>query len=57
MAVEDAFILSELLSDRRIGSVDDVPAALVAYDNVRRPRTQKLVQYSREYGILITINT
>ncbi|KAJ9496136.1 hypothetical protein H2202_008382 [Exophiala xenobiotica] len=52
MAVEDAFILSELLSDRRISSIDGIPAALVAYDNVRRPRTQKLVQYSRESGML-----
>jgi salicylate hydroxylase len=51
MAVEDAFILSELLSDACI-SQSDIPAALAAYDAVRRPRTQRLVQYSRESGTL-----
>jgi salicylate hydroxylase len=51
MAVEDAFILSELLSDT-CASQSDIPARLAAYDAVRRPRTQRLVQYSRESGML-----
>lgn len=51
MAVEDALILSELLSDNCV-SQRDIPAALTAYDAVRRPRTQRLVQYSRESGML-----
>jgi len=52
MAIEDAFILSELLSDSSVLSLNDVPSVLEAYDIVRRPRTQKLVQYSRESSML-----
>lgn len=52
MAVEDALILSEILSDQRTASVSDIPAVFAAYNTVRRPRTQRLVQHSRESGML-----
>ena len=52
MAVEDASILSELLSDPSVHSLDTIAAVFIAYDHVRRPRTQRLVQYSRESGML-----
>ena len=50
MAIEDAYILSELL-----GSIDDstgIEKAFKAYDAVRRERTQKVVSTSREAGTL-----
>lgn len=52
MAVEDAFVLSALLSDSRITSRKELLAALATYDKVRRPRTQRSVQYSRDNGCL-----
>ena len=52
MAVEDAFILSEVLSDPRTSSLDDIPTIFTAYNTVRWPRTQRLVQHSRECGML-----
>ncbi|QSZ29222.1 hypothetical protein DSL72_003734 [Monilinia vaccinii-corymbosi] len=45
-AIEDAFILSHLLGDCM--NVGDIEAALRAYDEVRRPRSQKVVSTSRE---------
>lgn len=50
MCIEDAFILSELLSQSNTKS--DLQKAFCAYDAVRRPRTQKLVKTSREAGML-----
>ncbi|RMZ68530.1 mannitol 1-phosphate dehydrogenase [Pyrenophora seminiperda CCB06] len=50
MCIEDAFILSELLSQAHTKS--DVQKAFCAYDAVRRPRTQNLVKTSREAGML-----
>ena len=45
MAVEDAYILSALLS--RVENAElDLEAMFVAYDEVRRPRTQRLVDTS-----------
>jgi salicylate hydroxylase len=52
MAVEDAFILSELLSDSEVKSIHDVPLVFSSYETMRLPRTQKLVQHSRESGYL-----
>jgi salicylate hydroxylase len=52
MAVEDAFILSELLSSPKIQSSMDISAVFAAYSNIRLPRTQRLVQHSRESGLL-----
>ena len=50
MCIEDALILSNVLKD--VDSVEDLERAFAAYDEVRRPRTQKLVQTSREAGTL-----
>ena len=44
MAVEDAFILSRLLAS--VDDVKDLVNAFAAYDQVRRPRTQRLVTSS-----------
>lgn len=52
MAIEDSLILSSLL-----GHADSVAAAklaLKAYDAVRRERTQRVVESSRETGIIRT---
>lgn len=52
-AIEDAHVLAELLSDSRVSSVDDVVAAFKAYDDIRRPRSQRVVTSSKENaGIL-----
>ncbi|MFF0265599.1 FAD-dependent oxidoreductase [Kribbella sp. NPDC004536] len=46
-AIEDAGALY-----RHLGSTNDLPAALIAYDAERRPATTKLVQRSRSLGRL-----
>lgn len=51
-AMEDAFIMSELLADVRIKRPTDIPAAFRAYDAVRRPRSQQVVTTSRAAGEL-----
>lgn len=51
IAVEDALILSEILSDPRTSSLHDIPAVFAANNSVRRPRTQRLIQHSRESGM------
>ncbi|KAF2104630.1 FAD/NAD(P)-binding domain-containing protein [Rhizodiscina lignyota] len=48
MAMEDAFVLGNLFGE--LTDADEMPALLMAYDAVRRPRTQTLVQYSRRSG-------
>lgn len=45
MAIEDAMILSRLLG--AVNSAADLEAAFKAYDAVRRPRSQRLVESSR----------
>lgn len=50
MAMEDSFIVSSLLA--KITGVSDISAAFKAYDEIRRPRSQKLVKTSREAGRL-----
>lgn len=52
MSIEDSMILSTLLgrSESRTESI----AALKAYDEVRRPRTQRIVESSRVMGWLAT---
>jgi len=50
MCVEDCYILSELLAETT--SVKALEKAFKAYDEVRRPRSQKLVKESREAGML-----
>jgi salicylate hydroxylase len=50
MAIEDAYILSNLLAD--VNDSKHIEAAFKAYDAIRRPRSQKLVTTSRECGQL-----
>lgn len=50
MCVEDALILSILLKEVR--GVEDFERAFKAYDEVRRPRSQKNVATSKEAGML-----
>ncbi|KAK6211793.1 hypothetical protein LQW54_005652 [Pestalotiopsis sp. IQ-011] len=52
MSIEDTLILSTLLS--RAKTPKDATAALKAYDQVRRPRTQRIVESSRGTGLIIT---
>ncbi|KAF1951394.1 mannitol 1-phosphate dehydrogenase [Byssothecium circinans] len=50
MGIEDAWILSELLAE--VDTVDDLAKVFRAYETVRRPRDLKLVETSREAGIV-----
>jgi salicylate hydroxylase len=50
MCVEDCYILSELLGEAR--GVEELERVFKAYDEVRRPRALKLVETSREGGML-----
>lgn len=51
MSIEDSLILSTLLgrSKTRIEAL----TALKVYDRVRRPRTQRIVESSRETGLIV----
>lgn len=51
-AIEDAFVLSRLLGE--VKNTGEIPAALKAYDTVRRPRSQKLVQNSAKAMAMYT---
>jgi salicylate hydroxylase len=50
MCIEDCYILSELLAE--VTSAEGLEKAFRAFDEVRRPRTLKLVETSREAGML-----
>lgn len=52
MAIEDSLILSTLLGASRIPS--EAVTALRVYDQVRRPRTQRVVESSRVTGDIMT---
>ncbi|KAF2011831.1 salicylate hydroxylase [Aaosphaeria arxii CBS 175.79] len=52
MSIEDSFILATLLG--RSTTRNDALAALKAYDQVRRPRTQRIVESSRITGSILT---
>ncbi|KAJ5154711.1 uncharacterized protein N7500_010150 [Penicillium coprophilum] len=54
-AIEDAHVLAELLSDSRVGSVDGVVAAFKAYDDIRRPRSQRVVTSSKENADILCL--
>ncbi|CAG8898759.1 unnamed protein product [Penicillium egyptiacum] len=54
-AIEDAHVLAELLSDSRVGSVHDVVAAFKAYDDIRRPRSQRVVTSSKENADILCL--
>ncbi|KAJ5211579.1 uncharacterized protein N7498_003225 [Penicillium cinerascens] len=54
-AIEDAHVLSELLGDSRVKSAEDVVAAFKAYDETRRPRSQRVVTSSKENAYLLCL--
>ena len=53
-AIEDACVLSALFE--KVSSPANIPKALAAYDQVRRPRAQKIVSTSREAGLLTSMS-
>lgn len=50
MCVEDSYIMSKLLGE--VQDKKDIAKAFAVYDQVRRSRSQKLVETSREAGML-----
>lgn len=54
-AIEDAHVLAELLSDEHVMRARDVGAAFKAYDEIRRPRSQKVVTTSKEAASLLCL--
>lgn len=54
-AIEDAHVLAELLGDARIQSTRQAVAAFKAYDEVRRPRSQRVVTTSKENAYLLCL--
>ena len=51
-AIEDAMILRTLLAS--IQRPEQLDGALLAYDEVRRPRTQRIVESSRATGMIMS---
>ena len=49
-AIEDALVLATLLA--KVTDPNQIPNAFTAFDQVRRPRTQRVVKTSREAGHL-----
>ncbi|KAJ5103922.1 hypothetical protein N7532_004451, partial [Penicillium argentinense] len=54
-AIEDAHVLAELLGDARVQMAQDVVAAFKAYDEIRRPRSQRVVTSSKENAYLLCL--
>ncbi|KAJ6008953.1 hypothetical protein N7522_003969 [Penicillium canescens] len=54
-AIEDAHVLAELLDDSRVDSVQGIMAAFKAYDEIRRPRSQRVVTTSKENAYLFSL--
>ena len=52
-AFEDSLVLSRLLADRSIQSPRDIEQAFEAYDIIRRPRTLRVVNTSRDNGKIL----
>ncbi|KAI0102796.1 hypothetical protein GGR51DRAFT_526241 [Nemania sp. FL0031] len=52
MSIEDSLILSSLLGHAKTPS--EAVTALQVYDQVRRPRTQRIVESSRDTGTMLT---
>ncbi|KAI1178233.1 hypothetical protein F4777DRAFT_130817 [Nemania sp. FL0916] len=52
MSIEDSLIISSLLGRARVPS--EAVTALQVYDQVRRPRTQRIVESSRATGTMLT---
>jgi salicylate hydroxylase len=57
MAIDDAHMLSVLLTPDLIKSRADIKFALKAYDEVRRPRSQQIVARSRRQGMMLDLQT
>jgi salicylate hydroxylase len=55
-AIEDSHVLAELLSDPRLRSAEDVVSAFKAYDDIRRPRSQRVVTSSKENGEIMCLS-
>ncbi|KAI0122334.1 FAD/NAD(P)-binding domain-containing protein [Daldinia grandis] len=53
-AIEDAAVLAGVFAE--VKSKDDIPAALKAFDQIRRPRSQKIVDITRQFGILYSLD-
>lgn len=51
MSIEDSLILSTLIG--RAKTPAEALAALKVYDQVRRPRTQRIVESSRTTGLIV----
>ena len=49
-AFEDSLILSRLLADNSVQNAGDIEKAFEAYDSIRRPRTLRVVNTSRDNG-------
>ena len=56
-AIEDAHLLSGLLTLDQIQSVSDLKYAFQAYDAIRRPRSQELVIRSRTQGMFLDLQS
>lgn len=55
-ALEDALVLKHLLTDPSTSpNAKQLPNVFYAYDQIRRPRTQRVVKTSREAGILFAM--
>ena len=54
-AIEDAHVLAELLGDPRVTETAHFEAALKAYDEVRRPRSQEVVASSKENAYVLCL--
>ncbi len=52
-AIEDVHLLSSLLTPSSIRTASDIKYAFLAYDAVRRPRSQELVTRLREQRNLL----
>jgi salicylate hydroxylase len=55
MAIEDAYVLSHILGACK--DTEEVEHAFEAYDKVRRPRSQKVVETSKARGRLLSLET
>jgi salicylate hydroxylase len=54
-AIEDAHVLAELLGDYRVRTAKNVVDAFRAYDEIRRPRSQRVVTSSKENAYLLCL--
>ncbi|OTB17729.1 hypothetical protein K445DRAFT_39968, partial [Daldinia sp. EC12] len=53
-AIEDAAVLTGIFAG--VKSRDHIDAALIAFDQVRRPRSQKIVDITRQFGRLYSLD-